>query len=84
MANNTLGMTDKAFELMIEACQDDIWSFAESTPPKGAVEVGRIEKKYGTYIYYMDKDGKLLYNTEEGIEFAKKQEEAQRRLKRKK
>lgn len=82
MANNTLGMTDKAFEQMIDACKDDIWSFSGSNPPKNATYVGKLVKKYGTYVYYTDSEGKLIYNTEEDMEFSRQMQESEKRLKK--
>lgn len=59
-------------------------SFPGTCPPDKAVEVGRVQHKDDTYIYYRTQDGTIYYATERGLVFAKQMEEniRQRRLKK--
>lgn len=59
-------------------------SFSGTRPPDKAVEVGRVQHKDDTFIYYRTQDGTIYYATERGLAFAKQMEEniRQRQLKK--
>lgn len=63
----------------LEVARENASSFPGLTPPISSKEIGRIEGKCGTYIYYKDEEGSYWYSTERGIAYELHMEELRKK-----
>ena len=54
------------FEAFINKNRSDIWSFPDMVPPNDAKYIGSLERDSVRYLYYMDTDGNMFYESDRG------------------
>ena len=64
-------MPQEEFEAWINERRSDIWSFPGMYPPGDATFLGSILRGETRYLYYMDAEGDLYYESDSGLAFKK-------------
>ena len=74
---NIKRMNQEDFEAWINERRSDIWSFPGSYPPNEAVYLGNVLRGETRYLYYMDPEGNMYYESDSGYLFKKKMSKLQ-------
>ena len=65
------GMDQDEFKAWVDERRSDIWSFPGLYPPNKAVYLGNVMRGETRYLYYMDDEGTLYYESDTGFAFKK-------------
>ncbi len=68
------GMDQDEFKAWINERRSDIWSFSGLYPPNNTQYLGSIMRGETRYLYYMDPEGNMYYESDAGHLFKKRME----------